>query len=67
MPANAFTIVIIPDTQTYLGKDCKATPGSTDPVTNPNLEAQVRWIRDHQAAQNIVFVTHVGDIVDKNN
>jgi hypothetical protein len=67
MPADAFTIVIIPDTQSYLGKGCKGTPDSTDPVTNPNLEAQVKWIRAHRSEQNIVFVSHVGDIVDKNN
>lgn len=66
MPSDAFTIVIIPDTQSYLGKGCKATPDSTDPVTNPNLEAQVKWIREHREEQNIVFVSHVGDIVDKN-
>lgn len=67
LPADAFTIVIIPDTQSYAGKGCKATPTSTDPVTNANLEAQVKWIREHRDDQNIVFVSHVGDIVDKNN
>lgn len=67
MPAAAFTIVIIPDTQSYAGKGCKATPTSTAPVTNENLEAQVKWIREHRDDQNIVFVSHVGDIVDKNN
>ncbi len=67
MPEQAFTIVIIPDTQSYKGKGCKATPDSTDPVTNENLEEQVKWIREHRDDQNIVFVSHVGDIVDKNN
>ena len=67
LPADTFTIVIIPDTQSYAGKDCKATPTSTDAVTNANLEAQVKWIREHREDQNIVFVSHVGDIVDKNN
>lgn len=67
LPEKAFTVVIIPDTQTYTGKGCKATPDSTEPVANANLEAQVKWIRNHKAAQNIVFVSHVGDIVDKNN
>jgi hypothetical protein len=65
LPAGAFTIVVIPDTQSYRGKGCKATPDSQDPVTNVNLEAQVKWIRDHLKDQNIVFVSHVGDIVDK--
>ena len=67
MPADVFTVVIIPDTQSYSGKGCKATPTSTDPVTNANLAAQVKWIREHRDDQNIVFVSHVGDIVDKNN
>lgn len=67
LPEKAFTIVIIPDTQSYKGKGCKATPDSSDPVTNENLEAQVNWIRDHRDDQSIVFVSHVGDIVDKNN
>jgi hypothetical protein len=67
MPEKTFTIVIIPDTQSYKGKGCKATPDSADPVTNENLEAQVNWIRDHRDDQSIVFVSHVGDIVDKNN
>lgn len=67
MPEEAFTLVIIPDTQSYHGKGCKATPDSTESVTNANLEAQVQWIREHRDDQNIVFVSHVGDIVDKNN
>lgn len=67
LPADAFTVVVIPDTQAYSGRGCKATPDSTAPVTNTHLEAQVRWIREHAADQRIVFVSHVGDIVDKNN
>ncbi|HCN76708.1 MAG TPA: serine/threonine protein phosphatase [Verrucomicrobiales bacterium] len=67
LPEGAFTLVVIPDTQSYAGKGCKATPDSTDSVTNSNLEAQVQWITANREAQNIVFVTHVGDIVDQNN
>ncbi|MGV3659085.1 MAG: metallophosphoesterase [Prosthecobacter sp.] len=67
LPAAAFTIIIIPDTQAYTGKGTKATKDSTDPVTNKNLEAQVKWIAAHREDQNIVFVSHVGDIVDSNN
>lgn len=66
LPNGAFTVVVIPDTQRYLGRDCKLSEDSTDPVTNFNLEAQVDWIRAHIEDQNIVFVTHVGDIVEKN-
>ncbi len=67
LPEGAFTLVVIPDTQHYRGKGCKATPDSSDPVTNYHLQAQVDWIIAQQAAHNIVFVTHVGDIVDKNH
>ncbi len=66
LPAGAFTVVVIPDTQHYIGAGCKRTRTSTEPVTNPHLEAQVKWIREHQKDQNIVFVSHVGDIVDYN-
>lgn len=63
-PPGAFTIVVIPDTQGYRGAGAKATPGSTDPVTNTVLSRHIRWIRENLAAQKIVFVSHVGDIVD---
>jgi len=66
LPAGAFTVVVIPDTQHYVGLGCKGSRASSAPVTNPHLEAQVRWIRDHRQDQDIVFVTHVGDIVDYN-
>ncbi len=67
LPEGAFTLVVIPDTQHYLGKDCKHSPGSNDPVTNTHLQAQVDWIIANRDAQRIAFVTHVGDIVDKNH
>lgn len=66
LPAGAFTLVIIPDTQAYLGAGTKLTPGSTAPVSNPNLAAQIDWIVQNRERENIVFVSHVGDIVDRN-
>lgn len=66
-PPGAFTIVVIPDTQGYRGRGTKSTPESTDPVTNPVFENHTRWIAENLGAQNIVFVTHVGDIVDISN
>ena len=66
-PEGSFTIVAIPDTQGYFGLGTKRSPASNDPVTNPVFEKHVRWIRDNLEAQRIVFVTHVGDIVDRNN
>jgi len=65
LPDGAFTIVVIPDTQGYLGAKTKIQPESVTEVTNPYLANHVQWIRDHIASQNIVFVTHVGDIVEK--
>ena len=61
---GVFTLVIIPDTQSYLGRNSELTPDSRDPVTNPNLAAQVKWILDHRKDQRIAFVSHVGDIVE---
>ncbi|MDP3070002.1 MAG: metallophosphoesterase [Opitutaceae bacterium] len=66
-PPGAFTIVVIPDTQGYRGARTKATPDSTDPLTNPVFANHIKWIRESVKDQNIVFVSHVGDIVDIDN
>ena len=66
-PPGAFTVVVIPDTQGYLGARTKATPDSTDPLTNPVFANHIQWIRTNVTNQNIVFVSHVGDIVDIDN
>ncbi len=65
-PAGSFGIVVISDTQAYHGAKTKAQPDSTDPVTNRIFEAHTQWISDNLDRQNIVFVSQVGDIVDKN-
>ncbi|MGI5819344.1 MAG: metallophosphoesterase [Armatimonadota bacterium] len=66
-PDGSFTIAVIPDTQGYRGRGTKSQPDSTDDVTNPNFSALTPWIVDNLESQRIVFVTHVGDIVDINN
>lgn len=66
-PPDAFTIVVIPDSQGYLGQRTKATPTSKDPLTNPVFANHIKWIRENVVAQRIVFVSHVGDIVDIDN
>jgi len=66
-PEGSFTIVVIPDTQGYNGRATKREPSSTAPLTNPVFANHIRWIRENVASQRIVFVTHVGDIVDINN
>ncbi|MFO7973115.1 MAG: metallophosphoesterase [Candidatus Hydrogenedentota bacterium] len=54
LPEGAFTIVALPDTQAYS-------------ANAPEIfAAEMQWVLDNLEAQNIVFVSHVGDIVDKN-
>ncbi len=52
----AFTVVAVPDTQFY----SESTLGPGDNF----FDRQTRWIVDNAAAQSIVFVTHLGDVVD---
>ncbi|MCX6906856.1 MAG: metallophosphoesterase [Verrucomicrobia bacterium] len=65
-PEGSFSIVVIPDSQKYLGRGTKAQPKSTNEVTNAALHQHTRWIVDNLDRQRIVFASHVGDIVDKN-
>ena len=54
LPDGAFSIVAFPDTQAYSDK-------------SPEIfETEVRWVLDNLETQRIQFVTHLGDIVDKN-
>ena len=59
-PANAvgtsFTVVVLPDTQRYTDANAPATQAQT-------FKQQTEWIKDNIAAQNIVFATHEGDLV----
>ncbi len=66
-PEGTFSIVVIPDTQHYRGGGTKLEPGSQDPVTNPTFDAWTDWMSANRKRQKIVFVSHVGDIVDRNN
>lgn len=66
LPAGAFTLVVIPDTQHYTGRGCKGALASDAPVANDHLAAQVEWILTNREKEHIVFVTHVGDIVEEN-
>lgn len=64
-PEGTFTIAVIPDTQRYLG------PGSgreeeRGELSNPAFELRTAWLTANLDAQRIVFVSHMGDIVDKN-
>jgi hypothetical protein len=53
-----FTVVLLPDTQFY-------TQMAND-ASNP-YRIQTTWIADNRAAENIAFVTHLGDMVQSKN
>lgn len=65
-PEGSFSVVVIPDTQAYRGRGTKAEPDSEAEVTNAVFDVYTEWIADNIERQRIVFVSHVGDIVDKN-
>jgi hypothetical protein len=52
---SPFTFVVMPDTQMYSWR-------------NPEIfSAQTQWIVANRAAQNVAFLTHVGDVVQNPN
>ena len=51
-PEGTFSIVMLPDTQGYVTEK-----------TALYFESEIKWILDNRETQNIVFVSHVGDIV----
>lgn len=65
-PVGTFSIAVIPDTQAYRGRGTKSAPTSGEGVRNPIFQTITDWIAKNREQQNIVFVSHVGDIVDKN-
>lgn len=60
-PKGTFSIAVIPDTQRYI----RLKEDSQD-WENPTFEAYTSWIAANIGRQRIVFVSHVGDIVDLN-
>ena len=66
-PDGSFSVVVIPDTQAYRGKGAKGKSKSEAPVTNPVFDHHTKWTVAHLETQRIAFVSHVGDIVDKNS
>lgn len=59
-PEGTFTIVVIPDTQDYADGGSPSGHYSGEEV----FHEITRWIVDNRQAQRIVFVSHVGDIVN---
>ncbi|WP_339734077.1 metallophosphoesterase [uncultured Gimesia sp.] len=64
---GSFSLAIIPDTQHYQGKGTNRKKQAQAPTSNPVFEAITDCIIDELQRQRIVFVSHVGDIVDRNN
>ena len=50
---ETFTVAVIPDTQIF---------SVFESWTDANFVPMTQWVRDNQAAENIVFTTHVGDV-----
>ncbi len=65
-PEGSFSIAVIPDTQHYKGRGTKRAD-SHAPLSNQVFESYTDWIAANLKRQRIVFVSHVGDIVDINN
>ena len=65
-PPSSFSIAVIPDTQHYLVQNGQTPAGDNSAVANQVFDAYTRWIVENLERQRIVFVSHVGDIVDKN-
>ncbi|NLX05281.1 MAG: serine/threonine protein phosphatase [Phycisphaerae bacterium] len=63
-PDGTFSIVVIPDTQAYQQNDSASDPNGRRRLKNVIFRNHVRWIIRNLETQKIVFVTHVGDIVD---
>ena len=66
-PSGTFSIAVIPDTQHYRGQGTHRKQQVELPTTNPVFETITDCIVEELTRQRIVFVSHVGDIVDLNN
>ncbi|MGL4514183.1 MAG: metallophosphoesterase [Lacipirellulaceae bacterium] len=67
--ADPFRFVTLPDTQVYSENLFPNGPGSRPNIVDPQgtfryFTAQTQWIADNAAAQNIGYVSHLGDIIE---
>jgi 3',5'-cyclic AMP phosphodiesterase CpdA len=62
-----FSLIVMSDTQRYLGKGTKLEPNSRDSLSNPILLSQTKWIVENLKKEKVAFVSHAGDLVDINN
>lgn len=59
-PARKYSVILLPDTQYYTNG-----PLAVMPLGSPDLfNLQTQWIADHIDSENIVFVSHLGDVAD---
>lgn len=63
-PKGTFTIAVMADTQGYTGKGTKHNSDSKEEVKNNVFDSQTKWLVENYQNQNIVFVSHAGDVVD---
>lgn len=64
-PEGTFTLAVIPDTQLYRGPGSGRGDEEGEP-RNPAFETRTTWLAANLESQRIVFVSHMGDIVDRN-
>ncbi len=63
--AEQFSIVVLPDTQMYAAAvDDPVTP--VDEAVENIFKKQTDWIRENKETEKIIYVAHLGDIVDSN-
>lgn len=66
-PAGTFTIAVMSDTQNYTDKGTNSDPESRDNVINEIFDSQTKWLINNYKDQNIIFVSHAGDVVNIND
>ena len=64
-PAGTFTVAVIPDTQRYFGPGSGRDDESGAP-RNPAFDSRTTWLAENIESQRMVFISHMGDIVDRN-
>lgn len=64
---GSFTIAVMSDTQLYKEIESTAESNNEGKMANEILNSQTQWIIDNMENQNIIFVSHAGDVVDVNS
>ncbi len=66
-PKESFTIAVMSDTQLYSEIIVNLKSENEKRLKNDVFDSQTQWIIDNIEEQNIVFVSHAGDVVDRNH